>query len=167
MSLPCFPLYPFSAVVDGEIKKISLSDYKGKYVVLFFYPKDFTFVCPTEIIAFSGKQIRMSLNLKSACLPVAALWGDCFLKYFPAADRAKEFEALNCQVSHLSVCRGSVCVCECVCVPGKVPITNATAFALHLHTLTLHITLLIPHTSGYCRQHGHRGMSPGVDQDSP
>ena len=27
---------------------------QGKYVVLFFYPKDFTFVCPTEIIAFSG-----------------------------------------------------------------------------------------------------------------
>ena len=43
------------AVVDGEIKKVSLSDYKGKYVVLFFYPKDFTFVCPTEIIAFSGE----------------------------------------------------------------------------------------------------------------
>jgi peroxiredoxin (alkyl hydroperoxide reductase subunit C) len=32
--------------------KFKLSDYKGKYVVLFFYPLDFTFVCPTEIIAF-------------------------------------------------------------------------------------------------------------------
>lgn len=39
---------------NGTIKEISLSDYKGKkYVVLFFYPLDFTFVCPTEIIAFS------------------------------------------------------------------------------------------------------------------
>ena len=38
---------------DGSFKQISLSDYKGKYVVLFFYPLDFTFVCPTEIIAFS------------------------------------------------------------------------------------------------------------------
>ena len=37
------------------IKKISLSDYLGKYVVLFFYPLDFTFVCPTEIIEFSKK----------------------------------------------------------------------------------------------------------------
>ncbi|KFM28557.1 Peroxiredoxin-2 [Auxenochlorella protothecoides] len=45
----------FSAVVDGEIKDISLSDYKGKYVILFWYPKDFTFVCPTEIIAFSDR----------------------------------------------------------------------------------------------------------------
>ena len=40
---------------DGSFKEIKLSDYKGKYVVLFFYPLDFTFVCPTEIIAFSEK----------------------------------------------------------------------------------------------------------------
>src|SRR4029079_12032658 len=34
---------------------ISLSDYKGKYVVLFFYPADFTFICPTEIQEFSRR----------------------------------------------------------------------------------------------------------------
>jgi peroxiredoxin (alkyl hydroperoxide reductase subunit C) len=33
----------------GKIKKIKLSDYIGKWVVLFFYPADFTFVCPTEL----------------------------------------------------------------------------------------------------------------------
>lgn len=38
---------------DGSFKDLSLRDYRGKYVVLFFYPLDFTFVCPTEIIAFS------------------------------------------------------------------------------------------------------------------
>jgi alkyl hydroperoxide reductase subunit AhpC len=43
------------AVVNGEFKNIKLTDYKGKYVVLFFYPLDFTFVCPTEIIAFSDR----------------------------------------------------------------------------------------------------------------
>ncbi|MBN2803575.1 MAG: peroxiredoxin [Deltaproteobacteria bacterium] len=37
---------------NNEIKELKLSDYKGKYVVLFFYPLDFTFVCPSEIIAF-------------------------------------------------------------------------------------------------------------------
>ena len=42
-------------MIDGEIKNISLSDYRGKYVILFWYPKDFTFVCPTEIIAFSDR----------------------------------------------------------------------------------------------------------------
>ncbi|MBI4383119.1 MAG: peroxiredoxin [Nitrospinae bacterium] len=41
---------------DGSFKQIKLSDYRDKkYVVLFFYPLDFTFVCPTEIIAFSDK----------------------------------------------------------------------------------------------------------------
>ena len=38
---------------DGSFKDIALNEYRGKYVVLFFYPLDFTFVCPTEIIAFS------------------------------------------------------------------------------------------------------------------
>jgi len=36
-------------------KEIKLSDYKGKYLVFFFYPQDFTFVCPTEILAFSER----------------------------------------------------------------------------------------------------------------
>ena len=36
-----------------EFTKLSLSDYKGKYVVLVFYPFDFTYVCPTELISFS------------------------------------------------------------------------------------------------------------------
>jgi len=40
---------------DNSFKEINLSDYKGKKVVLFFYPLDFTFVCPTEIIAFDHR----------------------------------------------------------------------------------------------------------------
>ena len=40
---------------DGSFKQIKLSSYRGKYVLLFFYPLDFTFVCPTEIIAFSER----------------------------------------------------------------------------------------------------------------
>lgn len=40
---------------NNEIKDIKLSDYKGKYVVLFFYPLDFTFVCPSELIAFDHR----------------------------------------------------------------------------------------------------------------
>jgi len=40
---------------DNTTKTVSLADYKGKYVVLFFYPLDFTFVCPTEIIAFDHR----------------------------------------------------------------------------------------------------------------
>ncbi len=49
------PDFTATAVVDQEFKEIKLSDYRGKYVVLFFYPLDFTFVCPTEITAFSDR----------------------------------------------------------------------------------------------------------------
>ena len=45
-----------AVMADGSINnEFQLSDYQGKYVVLFFYPLDFTFVCPTELIAFSRR----------------------------------------------------------------------------------------------------------------
>ncbi|MFO7606661.1 MAG: peroxiredoxin [Desulfurivibrionaceae bacterium] len=47
------PLFTAQAVMaDNSIKELSLKSYKGKYVLMFFYPLDFTFVCPSEIIAF-------------------------------------------------------------------------------------------------------------------
>jgi alkyl hydroperoxide reductase subunit AhpC len=59
------PNFTATAVVDGNFKDISLMDFRGKYVVLFFYPLDFTFVCPTgrhESIAFDGLVARSSSN---------------------------------------------------------------------------------------------------------
>ena len=49
------PTFSTEAYVNGVFKKVSLDDYKGKWVVLFFYPLDFTFVCPTEIKGFAAK----------------------------------------------------------------------------------------------------------------
>jgi len=49
------PDFTATAVYDQEFKTIKLSDHRGKYVVLFFYPLDFTFVCPTEVTAFSDR----------------------------------------------------------------------------------------------------------------
>ena len=50
------PDFKVQAVMpDNSFEEISLADYKGKYVVLFFYPLDFTFVCPSEIIAFDHR----------------------------------------------------------------------------------------------------------------
>jgi alkyl hydroperoxide reductase subunit AhpC len=50
------PDFKAQAVMPNkEFKQVSLSDYKGKYVLAFFWPLDFTFVCPTEIIAFSDR----------------------------------------------------------------------------------------------------------------
>ena len=51
------PGFSANAVVNGGeiVSDFTLEQYKGKYVVLFFYPKDFTFVCPTELFAFQAK----------------------------------------------------------------------------------------------------------------
>src|SRR5215213_9158975 len=52
------PSFKASAVIDGEetVKNFSLDQYLGKkHVVFFFYPKDFTFVCPTELHAFQDR----------------------------------------------------------------------------------------------------------------
>ena len=49
------PDFEENAFVDNKIKKIKLSDYRGKWVVLFFYPADFTFICPTELGELADK----------------------------------------------------------------------------------------------------------------
>jgi peroxiredoxin (alkyl hydroperoxide reductase subunit C) len=49
------PDFRGTAVVNKEFKEISLKDYRGKWLCLFFYPLDFTFVCPTEITPFSDR----------------------------------------------------------------------------------------------------------------
>lgn len=49
------PDFKAEGVVNGEFKEIKLADFRGKYVVMFFYPLDFTFVCPTELHAFQEK----------------------------------------------------------------------------------------------------------------
>lgn len=49
------PYFEAEAAIGSDFKKLSLNDLKGKYICLFFYPLDFTFVCPTELHAFSDK----------------------------------------------------------------------------------------------------------------
>lgn len=49
------PKFTANAVIDNDIKTVKLEDYAGKWVILFFWPLDFTFVCPTEIIAFDDR----------------------------------------------------------------------------------------------------------------
>jgi len=47
------PSFSLEALVGKDFKTITLHDYKGKWVVLFFYPMDFTFVCPTELVSLN------------------------------------------------------------------------------------------------------------------
>jgi peroxiredoxin (alkyl hydroperoxide reductase subunit C) len=48
------PTFTAPAYVNGQMSDVSLESYRGKWVVLFFYPLDFTFVCPTEIKGFNA-----------------------------------------------------------------------------------------------------------------
>lgn len=47
------PFFSATGVLHGKFQKYSLDQYAGKYLVILFYPFDFTYVCPTELIAFS------------------------------------------------------------------------------------------------------------------
>lgn len=50
------PEFTCTAYQDGKFTKFNLAENKGKWVVLFFYPLDFTFICPTEIRGFAAKE---------------------------------------------------------------------------------------------------------------
>src|SRR3989338_491049 len=53
------PEFNAQAFHEGKVKNVSLSDYKGKWVVLFFYPADFTFICPTELGDLADKYKKL------------------------------------------------------------------------------------------------------------
>ena len=64
------PAFKTTALLpDGTFNTVALEQYKGKWVVLFFYPLDFTFVCPTEIIQYSDRVAEFN---KIGCEVVAA-----------------------------------------------------------------------------------------------
>jgi alkyl hydroperoxide reductase subunit AhpC len=54
------PSFKAQALVGSEFKEIKLEDYRGKWVCLYFYPLDFTFVCPTEIVEFNNAVDRFA-----------------------------------------------------------------------------------------------------------
>merc|ERR1712168_1606761 len=49
------PTFKAKAVVNGAFGEVDLKCYRGKYVILLWYPEDFSWICPTEIIAFSSR----------------------------------------------------------------------------------------------------------------
>jgi len=49
------PDFSLPGVLHGVVREYSLKEFRGKWVILFFYPKDFTFICPTEVSGFNQK----------------------------------------------------------------------------------------------------------------
>ena len=78
------PDFSATAVYDQEFKEITLKGLRGKWVVLFFYPLDFTFVCPTEITAFSDRYQDFS-SLNTEILGVSVDSKHCHLAWIQTA----------------------------------------------------------------------------------
>jgi len=49
------PPFTLEGASGSDVRRVALADYRGKWVVLVFYPADFTFVCPTEVVGFSRR----------------------------------------------------------------------------------------------------------------
>jgi alkyl hydroperoxide reductase subunit AhpC len=64
------PDFTLRGVFQGKISDYSLKDYDGKWLVLFFYPADFTFICPTEVSGFS-KMVKEFAAEKAEILGVS------------------------------------------------------------------------------------------------
>uniref|UniRef100_A0A1B6FPC9 thioredoxin-dependent peroxiredoxin n=1 Tax=Cuerna arida TaxID=1464854 RepID=A0A1B6FPC9_9HEMI len=52
------PPWKATAIVNGHVTRLELNDYKGRYLILFFYPQDFSAVCPTELLALSDRVLE-------------------------------------------------------------------------------------------------------------
>src|SRR3989338_5496173 len=64
-----------TAYHKGKFTKVSLADYKKNWLVLFFYPRDFTFICPTEILGFAKmKDEFKKLNCKILAASTDSEW---------------------------------------------------------------------------------------------
>ncbi|HJV65216.1 MAG TPA: peroxiredoxin [Geomonas sp.] len=102
------PYFALDALVSTEkgkeFRRISIDDYRGKWIVLFFYPMDFTFVCPTEIKGFS-QAIEEFKKLNAVVLGASTdtkyshlAWaqrGDLGRLQFPIMSDVKKETALN------------------------------------------------------------------------
>merc|ERR1712166_127482 len=80
-----------NAVVNKKFTHISLNDYKGKYTVLLFYPFDFTYVCPTELIAFSDR-IAEFRNIGAEVLGVST---DSHFTHLATTDASLKTQRMN------------------------------------------------------------------------
>lgn len=85
------PNFTAQTVFKNEVKEISLSDYKGKNVWLYFYPLDFTFVCPTELHAFQA----VLSEFKARNTEILACSVDSHFTHLAWLDTAKSSGGIN------------------------------------------------------------------------
>jgi peroxiredoxin (alkyl hydroperoxide reductase subunit C) len=69
------PDFELEGYFNGQFSKYKLSSHRGKWVILLFYPLDFTFVCPTEVLTFSASAEKFaSLNCQIFGISVDSIY---------------------------------------------------------------------------------------------
>jgi len=114
------PAFTVPAFVDKEIKNISLKDYKGKWVILFFYPADFTFVCPTELedLADHYEEFK-KLNTEILSISVDTVWAHKVWKDISPKIKKVQFPMLSDNRRTVSEAYGVLDVKEGVAIRGR------------------------------------------------
>jgi peroxiredoxin len=84
------PDFTLKGVSRGQVSDYSIQDYKGKWLVLFFYPADFTFICPTEVSGFSKLSIGHGGFVRD--------WGFCANLAVSADCRTNRFVSIDCAI---------------------------------------------------------------------
>lgn len=107
------PEFEAQALVGDKIKKIKLSDYKGKWVVLFFYPADFTFVCPTEL----GELADRYEKLKEMNVEVISVSTDTAFVHKAWKDNSQTIKKINFPM--LADPNGAVCKAYGTYIPAE------------------------------------------------
>ena len=95
------PEWSGKAVLNDAIIDLSSASLKGKWVVLFFYPLDFTFVCPTEIVEFNNKWVPRDPAVMPFPLQRAGVCAFC--EELTPCHRYAEFKKLGAEVVGVSV----------------------------------------------------------------
>jgi len=85
------PNFRADAFHEEQVKKVSLSDYRGKWVILFFYPKDFTFVCPTELADMQEKYNKFK-ELGAEILSVSTDTAEVHKAWHDTSEKIKKVE---------------------------------------------------------------------------
>src|SRR4029078_7183352 len=103
------PAWSAVAHVNGEQKTVSNTDYKGKWHVLYWYPLDFTFVCPTEIKGFQS----LAKDFADDGVAVIGVSTDSFYSHKSAFTNRKSFPE---QTPHPLLAAASHAVTRALCV---------------------------------------------------
>ena len=56
------PDFSLEGVAGGDVRRFRLADFRGRWLILFFYPADFTFICPTEVLGFDRRHGEFEVN---------------------------------------------------------------------------------------------------------